>query len=50
MKSLRQEIMEAKTQPEIDELLNKGRGYRFASSKSRNRWRSAAKKRWAELK
>lgn len=48
--SLREAILMSEERTEINELLEKGKALRFASRKTRNRWRSAAKKRWAQLK
>lgn len=47
--ALADRIAEAESLSEIDALLQEGKGYEFASRRSENKWRKAAKKRRAEL-
>lgn len=47
--ALADRIAKAESLPEIDALLQEGRSYEFASRRSENKWRKAAKKRRAEL-
>lgn len=47
--ALADRIVEAESLAEIESLLKEGAGYEFASRRSENRWRKAAKKRRAEL-
>lgn len=48
--SLRDRMKEANSVEELNALLNEGRGYRFASNKTRNRIRRAAQARFKMLK
>ena len=47
---LKQQIINATSGREIDELLATGETYEFASKKTRQAWRNAAARRRAELK
>jgi hypothetical protein len=46
---LRQEIKSANSESEITALLNKGKGFEFASENTKHAWKSTAKFRLAEL-
>jgi|TARA_R100001530_G_scaffold112981_2_gene79987 hypothetical protein len=46
---IKQEIMGAKTSKEMDELLKKGSGYKWASPRTRRSWESARARRRKEL-
>ena len=46
---LKQEIKSADSESEITSLLNKGRGFEFASEHTKHAWKSTAKFRLAEL-
>jgi deoxyxylulose-5-phosphate synthase len=46
---LRQEIKSADSESEIMALLNKGRGFEFASEHTQHAWKSTAKFRLKEL-
>lgn len=48
-KSLREQILEASNEVEIGGLLSAGLEYEGASPRTQARWRSAAKKRRAQL-
>ncbi len=47
---LRQRILAAASVEEIDNLLNEGKTYEFASTVTRNSWKSAGRRRTAALK
>jgi len=44
MSGLRQKLLAATSEDEVIELLNKGKTYEFASTKTRNSWKSAARR------
>ena len=46
---IKQEIMGAKTPNEMDELLKKGSGYKWASLRTKRSWESACARRRKEL-
>lgn len=46
---LRQQIKNAKSDSEINTLLQSGQKYEFASTRTKNSWKSTAKFRLAEL-
>jgi len=41
--SLRNQILEAKSEEEVKELLEKGKTFKYASEKTRRKWDKAAK-------
>jgi hypothetical protein len=47
--SLKDQIKNAKTSRIVDNLLADGRGYKFASDRTRRAWANAAEKRKAQL-
>jgi hypothetical protein len=47
MQGLRQRILLATSQNEVDKLLNEGKTYEFASKKTRSSWASAARRKAA---
>lgn len=42
---LRQKILSASSEEEVNKLLTEGKTYEFASTKTRNSWKSAAQRR-----
>lgn len=44
MQGLRQQILAATSEDEVTKLLEVGKGYEFASRKTRNSWKSAARR------
>lgn len=44
MQGLRQQILAATSEDEVTKLLEAGKGYEFASRKTRNSWKSAARR------
>lgn len=47
MQGLKQRILTATSEDEVQKLLNEGKGYEFASKKTRNSWVSAARRKAA---
>jgi hypothetical protein len=48
-KSLRDRILEANSEKQVDELLAEGAAYQFASPTTRRKWEKAARRRKREL-
>ena len=47
MQGLKQRILVATSEDEVQKLLNEGKTYEFASKKTRNSWASAARRKAA---
>ncbi len=47
MQGLKQRILSAASEDEVQKLLNEGKTYEFASVKTRNSWASAARRKKA---
>jgi hypothetical protein len=47
MQGLKQRILVAASEEEVQKLLNEGKTYEFASKKTRNSWASAARRKAA---